>query len=178
MRARIPVRVLNTNRPDHPGTVIQELGPENPNAVTSIAYKERQLVLTVTSMRMLGESGFLARVFETCARHEVVVDLVCTSEVSISLTGHERGPMERAAAELGQTGDVELRGGRTILAVVGRHLSERVGLGAAVLSAVAEAGVNVDMVSYAAGAINLSMVIADEDIDRAVASLHGVLFPC
>ncbi|MCZ7680529.1 MAG: aspartate kinase [Sandaracinaceae bacterium] len=82
MSAGIPVRVLNTNRPDHPGTVIEERGPENPERVTSIAYKERQLVVTVHATRMLGEVGFLARVFEVLARHGVVVDVVSTSEVS------------------------------------------------------------------------------------------------
>jgi len=89
--AKIPVRVLNTNRPAHPGTVIADLGPENPERVTSIAYKERQTVVKVASTRMFGESGFLARVFEVLARHEVIVDVVTTSEVSVSLTPGPRG---------------------------------------------------------------------------------------
>ena len=176
MQADIPVRVLNTNRPDHPGTVIQRVGPDNPNEITSIAYKEKQLVLNVRAARMLGEAGFLARVFDVCARHKVVVDVVTTSEVSISLTALERAPLERAAAELADLGKVEILCDKTILAVVGQHLAHRVGLGARILAAVAEAGVNVHMVSYAYGAINLSMVIDDADIGKAVATLHGELF--
>jgi aspartate kinase len=176
MQAEIPVRVLNTNRPAHPGTVIQRIGPDNPNEITSIAYKERQLVLNVRAARMLGEAGFLARVFDVCARHQVVVDVVTTSEVSISLTAGETGPLERAAAELGDLGRVEILRDKTILAVVGQHLAERAGLGARILAAVAGAGVNVHMVSYAFGAINLSMVIDDAAIAKAVAILHGELF--
>jgi aspartate kinase len=125
---------------------------------------------------MFGETGFLARVFEICARHGVVVDVVCTSEVSVSFTGNDRALLACAADELGQLGEVAMRDGRCILVVVGQHLAERAGLGASILRAVAEAGVNVEMVSHACGAINLSMVIADEDIQRTVAALHAMLF--
>lgn len=176
MSAGIPVRVLNTNRPDHPGTVIEERGPENPERVTSIAYKERQLVVTVHATRMLGEVGFLARVFEVLARHGVIVDVVSTSEVSVSLTVNDEAALARATPELDALGRCAVEPGRTILAVVGQHLAERKGLGAEVLAAVAEAGVNVEMISYAAGSINLQMVIPDADIGAAVATLHRVLF--
>lgn len=176
IEAKIPVRVLNTNRPEHPGTVIQEMGPENPARVTSIAYKERQVVLKVSSTRMFGESGFLARVFEILARHEVVIDVVTTSEVSVSLTANDAEALRGARPELEQLGECTITGGHTILAVVGQHLSSRKGLGAEVLGAISGAGVNVEMISYASGSINLQMVIADADIAAAVSTLHGVLF--
>jgi aspartate kinase len=176
MQAHIPVRVLNTNKPDHPGTVIEELGPENPQRVTSIAYKERQTVLSVRATRMFGELGFLARVFDVLARHGVVVDVVSTSEVSVSMTANDAAAVERAVPELEQLGRCTVERGRTILCVVGQHLAARKGIGAAVLTAIAEAGVNVELISYAAGSINLQMVIADEDIAAAVATLHRVLF--
>ncbi len=176
MSAHIPVRVLNTNRPEHPGTLIVESATSAASSVTSIAYKERQFVLTISSTRMFGEGGFLADVFATCQRHGVVVDLVTTSEVSISLTGNQREPLERAAAELRGMGEVTLVEGRTIVAVVGQHLVSRPGLGAEILRAVAKAGVNVEVLSYARGSINLSLVIADADVDRAVSVLHRELF--
>ncbi len=176
MQAQIPVRVLNTNRPDHPGTVIEERGPENPQRATSIAYKERQIVLTVHATRMFGELGFLARVFDVLARHGVVVDIVSTSEVSVSLTANDATAVERALPELAQLGRCTATRGRAILCVVGQHLAIRKGIGAEVLRAIAEAGVNVEMISYAAGSINLQMVVADEDIPAAVATLHRVLF--
>jgi aspartate kinase len=125
---------------------------------------------------MFGEAGFLSEVFAVCARHGVIVDLVTTSEVSISLTANEQEPLEGAARELCKLGDVTLSSGRTVLAVVGQHLVTRVGLGADILRAVAHAGVNIEMISYAAGSINLSIVIADAEVARAVAVLHRILF--
>jgi aspartate kinase len=176
IRANIPVRVLNTNRPDHPGTVIEEISPENPQRATSIAYKEKQTVLTVHATRMFGEVGFLAGIFETLARHGAVVDVVTTSEVSVSMTANDASAIERALPELASFGRCTIDHGRTILAVVGRHLAERKGVGAEVLRAIADAGVNVEMISFAKNSINLQMVIADADIAAAVATLHGVLF--
>lgn len=172
----IPVRVLNTNRPEHPGTVIEEVGLENPAPATSIAYKENQSVLTVHATRMFGEVGFLAKVFEVLARHAVVVDVVSTSEVSVSLTTDDRDALRDAVDELEPLGNCRVEHGRTILAVVGQHLASRKGLGGEILKAVSDAGVNVELISYASGSINLQMVIADEEIDAAVAALHGTLF--
>jgi len=175
MNAKIPVRVLNTNRPEHRGTVIHD-AINDPSGVTSIAYKEGQCVLTISSPRMFGELGFLGRVFEGCARHGVVVDMVTTSEVSVSLTGNARGPLERLKSELDPLGKVSLEDGRAILVVVGQSLAKRPGLGAEILGAVARAGVNVEMISHAFGSINLSLVVKDADISLAVSVLHNVLF--
>lgn len=174
--AKIPVRVLNTNRPDHPGTVIREQAPPNPNPVTSIAYKENQLVLTLASTRMFGEVGFLGRVFDVCTKHGVVVDMVTTSEVSLSITANDRAKLERAADELATLGEVKIEAGRAIIVVVGQHLAERPGLGADILGAVAKQGVNIEMISHSFGAINLSIVVKDADISRTVSVLHDVLF--
>lgn len=176
MEAAIPVRVLNTNRPAHRGTVILEVAPENPSHATSIAYKESQAVLTVRATRMFGEVGFLAKVFGILAQHGVSVDVVSTSEVSVSMTAHDVDALQAAVPELEALGKTSVEYGRTILAVVGRHLAERRGVGAEVLGAIAEAGVNVEMISYASGSINLQMVIPDADIAVAVATLHRVLF--
>jgi aspartate kinase len=175
MDAKIPVRVLNTNRPEHPGTVIHDR-LSDANGVTSIAYKENQYVLTITSPRMFGELGFLGRVFEACSRHGVVVDMVTTSEVSVSLTGNSREPLERLASDLPPLGEVRLESGRAILVIVGEALAKRPGLGAEILGAVARAGVNVEMISHAFGSINLSLVVKDGDISKAVSVLHEVLF--
>jgi aspartate kinase len=176
MQSNIPVRVLNTNRPAHPGTVIESTTAENPNAATSIAYKERQSVLMLRTTRMFGQSGFLARAFEVLGRHGVDVDMISTSEVSVSLTSADRARLELAAEELRKLGDVQLRHGKTILVVVGQHLPERTGIAARILGAIAEARVNVEMISYGMDSINFTMLIDDADIRRAVEALHGILF--
>ena len=170
------MRVLNTNRPNHPGTVIEAKTAENPSAATSIAYKERQSVLMLRTTRMFGQSGFLARAFEVLGRHGVDVDMISTSEVSVSLTSADRPRLELAAEELRKLGEVELKHGKTILVVVGQHLPERTGIAARILGAIAEARVNVEMISYGMDSINLTMLIDDADIRRAVEALHGILF--
>lgn len=176
MSSDIPVRVLNTNRPAHRGTVIQKLTDANPSAATSIAYKERQSVLVLRTTRMFAQAGFLARVFEILGRRQVDVDMISTSEVSISLTTADRPALEAAEQELSTIGKVELRHGKTILAVVGQHLPERPGIGAQVLASVAGSGVNVEMISYGMDSINFTMLIDDADIGRAVKVLHEMLF--
>jgi aspartate kinase len=176
MQSDIPVRVLNTNRPEHHGTVIEKHTVENPSAATSIAYKERQSVLVLRTTRMFAQSGFLARAFEILGRHQVDVDMISTSEVSISLTSGDRVGLEAAAEELRSIGDVSVKHGKTILVVVGQHLPERPGIGARILGSVAGAGVNVEMISYGMDSINFTMLIDDADIGRAVRVLHAIAF--
>jgi aspartate kinase len=176
IRCNIPIRVLNTNRPEHRGTVIEAQAVDDPQGATSIAYKERQSVLLLRSTRMFGQAGFLARVFEIVGRHEVDVDMIATSEVTISLTSGNGERLRAAMADLEPLGECELRHGKTILAVVGRHLPERSGLGAKILQGVADAGVNVEMISYGLDSIALTMLIDDADIHRAVSVLHRLLF--
>jgi aspartate kinase len=176
MARNIPVRVLNTNRPDHPGTVIEAHPPENPAPATSIAYKERQTVVTLTTTRMFGQAGVMAKVFEALGSSGVVVDMIATSEISVSFTTDRPDGLQTALDELRTLGEVRVGTGRAILTVVGRHLAQRPGLGARILGAVADAGVNVEMISYGEGSINLTMLIADADIARAVPVLHAMLF--
>jgi aspartate kinase len=176
MKHGIPVRVLNTNRPDHAGTVIERTAGPRDAGVTSIAYKEGQSVLTVTSPRMFAQSGFLAQIFDATGRRGLVVDMVATSEISVSLSAAEVDPLQRIAEDLAGVGECRLATGKTILAIVGHPLPARAGVGATVLSALATAGVNVEMISYGAGSINFSMVIDDAAVDRAVRALHGALF--
>jgi aspartate kinase len=176
MERSIPVRVLNTNRPDHPGTVLHHDAPAGASKATSIAYKEGQIVVTITSTRMFGEAGFLGRVFEVLGRHQVVVDMVATSEISVSFTTDRKDPLDRALGDLGQLGACRVEPDKTLLVVVGRDLAARAGLGAAILQAVADAGVNVEMVSYGMKSISLTMLIPDAEVNKAVSVLHARLF--
>lgn len=172
----IPVRVLNTNRPEHPGTVISQHPTDKDKAITSIAYRERQFVLTITSTRMFGQAGFLADVFGVLGRHKVVIDMVTTSEVSVSMTTDDLGRLKSAVQELEQYGKCEIQPEKTIMVVVGKGLPASRGVGARVLNALAEAGINVEMLSYGMGSINFSMVLADEQVREAVPILHRALF--
>jgi len=176
MEKNIPVRVLNTNRPEHPGTVIHHATTQRDQAATSVAYREHQLAATISSPRMLGAAGFLAEAFAVLGKHNVVVDMIATSEVSVSFTTSRREPLEQALVDLQRLGDVHMEEGKTLLVVVGRGLATRVGIGAAILQAMADAGVNVEMTSFGLKSISLTMLIADTDIGRAVGVLHERLF--
>lgn len=172
----IPVSVRNTNRPDHPGTVIRRDPPVNPSPATSIAYKEGQQVLTIRSTRMFGQAGFLAPVFQVLGRHGLVVDMLATSEISVSMTLTQDADLAAVLPELERLGTCEVQRGKTLLCVVGQHLPTRPGLAAKVLEAIAGVGVNVEMLSYAVGSINFSMLVDDADVGRAVPVLHRLLF--
>lgn len=176
MAKNIPVRVLNTNRPAHPGTVITRVISPRKGAVTSIAYKENQSILTVRSERMFAQSGFLSELFALTAKHKLVVDMVGTSEVSVSLSAADTQCLRKVMADAAHLGQCRLDTDKTILAVVGQELPTSAGAAASIIAAVSTAGVNIEMLSYSAGSINLSMVIADADVDVAVRALHGSLF--
>src|SRR5581483_9052882 len=86
MRRNIPVRVLNTFKPSHPGTLIVPKAQKGGALIKSIAFKRHQTIVSVSSPRMAGGPGFLARIFASFARHEIDVDMIATSEVSVSAT--------------------------------------------------------------------------------------------
>src|SRR5262249_15990152 len=128
MERAIPVRVLNTARPDDPGSLVTPAaGPADSGwRVKSIACQTAITAVTMLSPRMLLAYGFLARVFEIFGRHHVVVDLVTTSEVSISVTVDDATRLEEAVAELESTGNVEVKRGLAVVAVVGEGAPRRV----------------------------------------------------
>lgn len=177
IRKNIPVRVLNTNRPDHAGTVITRDGDStSAEAITSVVYKPGQTAITIQSATMLGQPGFLAQVFDILGRDGVDIDMVSTSEVSVSLTTGSRSELARTLRRLESLGRVSTETGRALLCVVGRQIRSAPGIAARVFGALEQAGVNVEMISHGANAINLSMVIRDEAVPEAVRGLHGAFF--
>ena len=174
MERAIPVRVLNTGRPEDPGSLVTPAAGPADSAwrVKSIACKKGITAITVASTRMLLAYGFLARVFEVFGRHHVVVDLVTTSEVSISVTVDDTARLEDAVAELEAIGNVDVRRGLAVVAVVGEGAPRRVGLAGHVFTLLGGVGIPVEMISQGASRVNLSFVVADEDADRAVRLLH------
>ena len=174
MDRAIPVRVLNTKRPDDPGSRVTPASSPAESAwrVKSIACKKGVTAVTVASTRMLLAYGFLARVFEVFGRHHVVVDLVTTSEVSISVTVDDTTRLDEAVAELESIGTLEVRRGLAVVAVVGEGAPRRVGLAGHVFTLLGGVGIPVEMISQGASRVNLSFVVAEEDADRAVRLLH------
>jgi aspartate kinase len=172
--ADIPVRVLNTHNPASPGTLITRSGAEAAAGPRSIARKRDVTIVHITSNKMLGAHGFLARLFAVFEQLRISVDLITTSEVSVSVTVDERHDMEELERRLSEIGDVEVIDNQCIIAVVGRNIMADARAGARVLEALQ--GIHVKMVSLGRSGLNLSTVIDDAVADRALKTIHHALF--
>jgi aspartate kinase len=174
MDRAIPVRILNTARPDDPGSLITPAaGPADSTwRVKSIACKKEVTAVTIVSTRMLLAHGFLARVFEVFGRHHIVVDLVTTSEVSISVTVDDPSRLDDAIADLEGIGQVEVKHGLAVVAVVGEGAPSHIGLAGHVFTLLGGVNIGLEMISQGASRVNLSFVVRGEDADRAVRVLH------
>ncbi len=178
MAKDIPVRVLNTFKPDHPGTLVVAHPPKTEGAtLKSIAFKRRQLIVSAASPRMTSGPGFLARIFTAFARHEVDVDMVATSEVSVSATTASEKGVERLVAELTPEFEMTVERGQAVICAVGDGIQDMPGVAADVFASVRSAGVNVRMISQGASKNNVAFVVEDSDVERAVRALHERFFP-
>ncbi|MCM2249278.1 MAG: lysine-sensitive aspartokinase 3 [Geothrix sp.] len=172
VEARIPVTVRHTQKPQGRFTTISaEVRTGRP--ITALASRGPVTVLTVSSSRMLAQSGFLARLFEVFGRRGVSVDLVATAEVSVSLTVEADVPLKALQEDLSAFAKVEMHEGRAIIAAVGERLKSTPGLGARLLSSLGD--INVEMISMGANEINLSLVVRQEQAAEALRRLHRVL---
>jgi aspartate kinase len=172
----ISVRVLNTFKPEHPGTLVVAEDPGRPAGPRAVAHKKNQIVVSITTPRMLMGHGFLARIFEVFGRHKIVINMVSTSEVSVSVTTDSPERLEAAVRELRQFAEVTAEPDRAIVCVVGEGLRTTPGIAAKVFGAVREAGVNVLMISQGASKINLAFVVTNEDAHPTAAALHRAFF--
>ncbi|MFO1011794.1 MAG: aspartate kinase [Planctomycetota bacterium] len=172
----IPIRVLNSFRPEVPGTtVVARLLPTE-RGVKSIASKHGIAVVNVVAAPMLLQFGFLERVADVFARHEVVVDVIATSEVSLALTTEPNARLEPVVAELAAFSAVTVLRDMALVSVVGEELSDSQRVQATVLGTLAELGVKVEMLSYGATRNNLSVVLPEARLKETVSALHERLF--
>jgi aspartate kinase len=172
----IPVRILNSRRPEVEGTLIVAETVRSTNPVKSIACKRDITVVNVRSLRMLMAYGFLHRIFDVFARFRTPVDMVATSEVSVSLTIDQTQMLREIEAELSKIAEVTVTPGQAIVCLVGEAIRETPGVSARVFGALARAGVNVRMISQGASRLNLSIIVEDAEVTKAVAALHAELF--
>jgi aspartate kinase len=173
----IPVRVKNTFRPEAPGTLILEQVPSEPAEVSQqarcVVHKRDVTLINLTSTKMLAQSGFLARVFEVFARYAVVVDMVATSEVSVSLTCERQYSIEAVLVDLEQLGEVEVERGVAMISLVGRGFRHARGIAARVFGAMARSRIGVRMISAGAIKISVAFLVNEVDLEPAVRALHG-----
>ncbi|HYG81876.1 MAG TPA: lysine-sensitive aspartokinase 3 [Pyrinomonadaceae bacterium] len=170
----IPVRICNSRDPESESTVINFDTDATPHTVKAIAHKKSVTIVHVTSARMLGAYGFLRALFEVFDRHRTVVDLVTTSEVSVSLSLDGTHALDAVVADLERIGAVKVEHGRAVICVVGEGLRDARGVAAKIFTAVRD--INVMLISQGASSINLTFVVDESHAERAVRQLHEAFF--
>lgn len=168
----IPVWVLNSGRPHGAGTLITFDSPRR--AVTAIAGKSGVTLVKVRSPRMLLTEGFMRTLFEVFERHHTSVDVVATSEVSVSVTIDDTSRLEALVVDLRALGDVAMERNRGIVSIVGNGLSDGGIAMAQALSAIGD--LRVHMLSLSSSGINLTVVVDGEQVNPAMQRLHAAFF--
>jgi aspartate kinase len=170
----IPVLILNSRRPQVEGTRILSKTVPSKNAVKSIACKTRVTVMNIRSTRMFMAHGFMRRIFEVFDRYETSVDMIATSEVSVSLTVDQSDRLNGILNDLREFSEVSVDENQAIICMVGDNIRYTPGVAARVFNALGD--INVRMVSQGASALNLGVVVAGQDLPAAVAALHTEFF--
>ncbi|MGA7245585.1 MAG: lysine-sensitive aspartokinase 3 [Terracidiphilus sp.] len=174
VRKNIPVLVLNSKNPSNEGTRIISIAPHCSSPFKSIAVKKKLSIIDVVASRMLMTHGYLKAIFDIFDKHQCPVDMVSTSEVSVSLTVDSNDKLPLIAADLSQLADVKYEGKKALICLVGEDIRGQSGMAAQVFGAIKH--VNVRMISQGASEINMSFMIEEDDADEAVRSLHAAFF--
>jgi aspartate kinase len=174
VKKNIPVLVLNSRNAACEGTRIISLAPHCNSPFKSIAVKKKLSIIDVVASRMLMTHGYLKEVFTIFDKHQCAVDMVSTSEVSVSLTVDSNEKLPAIAADLGKLADVKYESQKALICLVGEDIRGKNGMAAQVFTAIRH--INVRMISQGASEINMSFMIDECDADEAVRSLHAAFF--
>jgi len=174
VKKNIPVLVLNSRNATCEGTRITSLAPHCNSPFKSIAVKKKLSIIDVVASRMLMTHGYLSEIFAIFDKHKCPVDMVSTSEVSVSLTVDSNEKLPAIAADLSQIADVKYEGRKALVCLVGEDIRGQNGMAAQVFSAIRH--INVRMISQGASEINMSFMIDEDDADEALRSLHATFF--
>lgn len=176
VKNNILVRIKNTMKPEDIGTAITAEGKMCPYACKSVTAKKNITMLTMKSFEMQGH-GFMAKIFQKFGNHEVSVDLIATSEASVTVTidsGHAY--LDTLLSELKTFCDVEVEANKAIVAIIGREMQYKTGVAGKMFGALGTAGVNIRLISQGAPEINISAVINEEDSPKAIKAIHEAFF--
>eukprot|EP00050_Salpingoeca_kvevrii_P011611 m.16746 g.16746 ORF g.16746 m.16746 type:complete len:505 (+) comp3531_c0_seq1:166-1680(+) len=176
--ARIPIHILNTFKPESPGTIVDPDAEESRSGagITAIASKKGIITINLVSNRMLGSHTYLARVFDILQRYHVKVDLISATETNLSLTVHETISRDTVAAverDLSKLGTCTITERKAIVSAIGTGMKHQVGLAAKMFGCLADAGINFEMIAQGASELNMSVVIDEKDSDAAIHAVHS-----
>jgi aspartate kinase len=170
----IPVRILNSRNPGGTGTRITAEGAKSGTPLTALACKRDVTVVDITSSRMLMAYGFLRQVFEVFEQFRTAVDVVTTSEVSVSVTVDDRRHLDTIVEALKQYGEVAVEPEMALLCAVGDRLRNEPEIAARVVAVLEE--VPLRMISQAASRRNITVVMRQADLPHAMQRLHEEFF--
>jgi aspartate kinase len=170
----IPVWVLNSRNAENEGTKITAVAPRCKSPFKCIAAKKKLTIIDIVASRMLMSHGYLKAVFDVFDKYKCVIDMVSTSEVSISLSVDSNERLPEICEELSKIADVKMEGHKALICMVGEDIRGHNGIAGQVFSAIRH--VNVRMISQGASEINMSFMIDEEDVEEAVRSLHKYFF--
>ena len=170
--AGVPVRLLNTMDPSAPGTVINNI--PDPGSIKAVAAKDNITAIKIKSSRMLLAHGFLRKVFEIFESYRTSIDMICTSEVGVSMTIDDTSNLSGIVADLRRYGSVTVDTGMCIVCVVGDMDWENVGFEARAMDAMSN--IPVRMISYGGSNYNISFLVREEDKEKALKALSAKLF--
>ncbi len=170
--AGVPVRLLNTMDPTAPGTIINN--EMEHGTIKAVAAKDGITCIQIQSSRMLLAHGFLRKVFEIFESYKTSIDMVCTSEVGVSLTVDNRSHLTDIIDELKQYGTVNVEDDMVIICVVGDLSTENVGFETLACEALKQ--IPVRMISYGGSNHNISFLVSRDDKQRTLQALSDTLF--
>ena len=170
--ANVPVRLLNTMDPAAPGTIINN--DFQRGTIKAVAARDGNICIQINSSRMLLAYGFLRKVFEIFETYKTSIDMVCTSEVGVSVTIDNRNHLQDIVNELKKYGTVAVEEDMCIICIVGDLASDNVGFEAKASQALSD--IPVRMISYGGSEHNISFVVKAEDKKRTLQALSNTLF--
>ena len=170
--ANIPVKLLNTMEPEAPGTTINN--DADPGTIKAVAAKENITAIKIKSSRMLLAHGFLRKVFEIFESYQTPIDMICTSEVGVSMSIDNTKHLNEIVHDLKKYGTVTIDHDMCIICVVGDMDWENVGFEARAMDAMRD--IPVRMISFGGSNYNISFLIKESDKKRALQALQDNLF--
>ena len=170
--ANIPVKLLNTMQPDAPGTTINN--EADPGTIKAVAAKENITAIKIKSSRMLLAHGFLRKVFEIFESYQTSIDMICTSEVGVSMSIDNTKHLNEIVHDLKKYGTVTIDHNMCIICVVGDMDWENIGFEARAMDAMRD--IPVRMISFGGSNYNISFLIKESDKKRALQALQDNLF--
>jgi aspartate kinase len=170
----IPVRVCNSHKPDERGTMILPKSETTRRKVKSIAHKTGITILRISSARMLGSYGFMSALFQIFERYRTVIDVISTSEVSVSLTLDNTTSLDAIINELKRLGEVEIETNNAVVCVVGEGLRGTSGVASQIFSTISD--INISLISHGASSVNMTFVVKEEQVKEVIKRLHETFF--